>query len=51
VIKILFIDDDRSHHELTKAQLGHFSDDIALDHANSTQTALVALKDEVYDCT
>jgi len=50
VIKILFIDDDRSHHELTKAQLGHFSDDIALDHANSTQTALVALKDEVYDC-
>lgn len=50
MIKILFIDDDRSHHELTKAQLGHFSDDIALDHANSTQTALVALKDEVYDC-
>ena len=50
MIKVLFIDDDRDHFELTKAQLGHFSDDIALDHANSTQTALVALKDEVYDC-
>lgn len=50
MIKVLFIDDDRSHHELTKAQLGHFSDDIALDHADSSEAALVALKDEVYDC-
>jgi len=50
VIKVLFIDDDRDHFELTKAQLGQFSDDIALDHANSSEGALVALKDEVYDC-
>lgn len=50
MIKVLFIDDDRDHFELTKAQLGQFSDDIALDHANSSEGALVALKDEVYDC-
>jgi len=50
MIKVLHIDDDRDHYELTKAQLGQFSDDIALEHANSTQAAMVALKDDVYDC-
>ncbi len=50
MIKVLHIDNDPSHHELTKAQLSQLSDDIALELANSTQTALVALKDDVYDC-
>jgi len=50
MIKVLHIGDDRDHYELTKAQLGQFSDDIALEHANSTQAAMVALKDDVYDC-
>jgi DNA-binding NarL/FixJ family response regulator len=50
MIKVLHIDDDRSHHELTKAQLAQLSDDIVLELVNSSQTALVALKDDVYDC-
>jgi len=50
VIKVLFIDDDCDHFELTKAQLAQLSDDIVLELVNSSQTALVALKDEVYDC-
>ncbi len=50
MIKILHLDDDLSHHELTKVQLSRLSDDIALDYANSYQAALSALKDDVYDC-
>lgn len=50
MIKVLHIDDDRDHHELTKAQLGQFSDDIALERADSTQSAMIALKDDIYDC-
>ena len=50
MIKVLHIDDDRDHHELTKAQLAQFSDDIVLEHSDSSQTAMIALKDEVYDC-
>lgn len=50
MIKILHIDDDRDHHELTKAQLAKLSDDIVLEHSDSSQTAMIALKDEVYDC-
>jgi len=50
MIKVLHIDDDRDHHELTKAQLRQFSDDITLEQAISKQDALAALKDDVYDC-
>ena len=50
MIKVLHIDDDRDHHELTKAQLAQFSDDIVLEHSDSSQTAMIALKDDVYDC-
>jgi len=50
MIKILHIDDDRGHHELTRAQLAQFSDDIVLERVDSSQAALVALKDEVFDC-
>ena len=50
MIKILHLDDDPSHHELTKVQLSRLSDDIVLDYANSYQAALSALKDDVYDC-
>lgn len=50
MIKILHLDDDPSHHELTKVQLSQLSDDIVLDYANSYQAALSALKDDVYDC-
>lgn len=50
MIKVLHVDDDRGHYELTKAQLRQFSDDIALEHVNSTQAAMVALKDDIYDC-
>jgi DNA-binding NarL/FixJ family response regulator len=50
MIKVLHIDDDRGHHELTKAQLSQHSDDIVLEFVDSSQAALVALKDEVYDC-
>jgi two-component system response regulator DevR len=50
MIKVLHLDDDPAHHELTKAQLSRLSDDIALDYANSCQVALSALKDDVYDC-
>ncbi len=50
MIKILHLDDDPAHHELTKVQLSQLSDDIALEYANSYQTALSALKDDVYDC-
>jgi DNA-binding NarL/FixJ family response regulator len=50
MIKVLHLDDDPSHHELTKVQLSRLSDDIVLDYANSYQAALSALKDEVYDC-
>lgn len=50
MIKVLHIDDDRDHHELTKAQLAQFSDDIVLEHSDSSQKAMIALKDEVYDC-
>jgi DNA-binding NarL/FixJ family response regulator len=49
MIKILHLDDDPAHHELTKAQLSRLSDDIVLDYANSCQVALSALKDDVYD--
>jgi len=50
MIKILHIDDDRDHHELTKAQLAKLSDDIVLEHSDSSQTATIALMDDVYDC-
>jgi RNA polymerase sigma factor (sigma-70 family) len=50
MIKVLHIDDDRHHHELTKVQLGQFSDRIAIDHVDSAQAALAALKDDIYDC-
>jgi len=50
MIKVLHIDDDRGHHELTKAQLSQLSDDIVFELVDSSQAALVALKDEVYDC-
>jgi DNA-binding NarL/FixJ family response regulator len=50
MIKVLHIDNDRGHHELTKAQLSRLSDDINLELVDSSQAALVALKDEVYDC-
>jgi RNA polymerase sigma factor (sigma-70 family) len=50
MIKILHVDDDLGHHELTKVQLSRLSDDTALEYANSYQTALSALKDDVYDC-
>ncbi len=50
MIKILHIDDDQDHHELTKSQLAKLSDDIVLEHSDSSQTAMIALKDEVYDC-
>ena len=50
MIKILHIDDNPDHHELTKAQLAKLSDDIVLERSDSSQTALIALKDEVYDC-
>jgi len=50
MIKVLHIDDDRGHHELTKAQLSQLADDIVLELADSSQAALIALKDEVYDC-
>jgi RNA polymerase sigma factor (sigma-70 family) len=50
VIKILHIDDDRDHHELTKAQLAQFSDDIVMELSDSSQTAMNFLKDDIYDC-
>ena len=50
MIKILHIDDDQDHHELTKAQLAKLSDDIVLEHSASSQTAMITLKDDVYDC-
>lgn len=50
MIKVLHIDGDRDHHELIKAQLGRFSDDLALNHVGSTQSAMIALKDDIYDC-
>ncbi len=50
MIKVLHIDDDRDHYELTKAQLAQFSDDIVLEHSDSSQAAMITLKDEVYDC-
>jgi DNA-binding NarL/FixJ family response regulator len=50
MIKVLHIDNDRSHHKLTKAQLSQLSDDINLELMDSSQAALLALKDEVYDC-
>ncbi len=50
MIKVLHIDDDRSHHELTRAQLSQFSDDIVFERVDSSQNALIALKDEIYDC-
>jgi len=49
MIKILHLDDDPSHHELTKVQLSRLSDGIVLDHANSYQAALSALKEDIYD--
>jgi DNA-binding NarL/FixJ family response regulator len=50
MIKVLHVDDDRHHYELTKAQLSRLSDDIVLELVNSSQSALAALKDDVYDC-
>ena len=50
MIKVLHIDNDRGHHELTKTQLSQLSDDIVLELVDSSQAALMALKDEVYDC-
>lgn len=50
MIKVLHVDDDRHHYELTKAQLSRLSDDIVLELVDSSQSALVALKDDVYDC-
>jgi DNA-binding NarL/FixJ family response regulator len=50
MVKVLHIDDNPDHYELTKAQLVRLSDDIVLEHSDSSQTAMIALKDEVYDC-
>jgi len=50
MIKVLHIDDDRDHYELTKAQLAKLSDDIVFEHSDSSQKAMIALKDEIYDC-
>jgi DNA-binding NarL/FixJ family response regulator len=50
MIRVLHFDDDRDHHELTKAQLRRFSDDITLQQAVSKEDALAALRDDVYDC-
>jgi DNA-binding NarL/FixJ family response regulator len=50
MIKILHLDDDPSHHELTKVQLSRLSNDITFGYANSYQAALSALKDDFYDC-
>jgi len=50
MIKVLHIDDDRDHHELTNAQLAKLSDDIVLEQSDSSQTATNALMDDVYDC-
>jgi DNA-binding NarL/FixJ family response regulator len=50
MIKVLHIDDDRDHHELTKVQLRRFTDDITLEQAGSKQDALAALRNDVYDC-
>lgn len=50
MIKVLHIDDDLDHHELTKSQLVKLSDDIVLQHSDSSQTAMIALMDDVYDC-
>jgi DNA-binding NarL/FixJ family response regulator len=50
MIKVLHLDDDRDHHELTKLQLSQVSDDIIFEHSDSLQAAKNALKDDVYDC-
>ena len=50
MIKVLHIDDDRDHHELTKAKLSQISKDIVLEFVSSSKAALNALKDDVYDC-
>jgi len=50
MIKVLHIDDDRDHYELTKAQLAKLSDDIVLEHSDSSRTAMIVLKDDVYNC-
>jgi len=50
MIKVLHVDDDRDHYELIKAQLSRLSEDIVLELVNSSQSALAALKDDVYDC-
>ncbi len=50
MIRILHIDNDPDHHELTREQLSMLSNDIFIELANSSETALIALKDDVYDC-
>jgi len=50
MIKVLHIDDDRDHHELIKAQLAQFSDDLVMELSDSSQTAMNFLKDEIYEC-
>jgi DNA-binding NarL/FixJ family response regulator len=50
MIKVLHIDDDRDHYELTKAQLAQFSDDLVMEFSDSSKTAMNFLKDEVYEC-
>ncbi|MCJ7594844.1 MAG: response regulator transcription factor [Desulfobacterales bacterium] len=50
MIKVLHIDDDQNHHELIKAQLGLFSDDIAFDRVESERSTIAALEKEIYDC-
>lgn len=50
MIKVLHIDDDRDHHEITRAQLARLAEDIVLEHADSSQTAMISLQDDVYDC-
>jgi len=49
-VKVLHIDDDRDHHELLKAQLAQFSDDIVLERVDSRKAAMAALEEDVYDC-
>ncbi len=50
MIKVLHIDNDRYHYELTKAQFSKLTDDIVLEFVNSSKAAMVALKDDVFDC-
>lgn len=50
MIKILHIDDNVSHHELTKNQLIRLSDDIVFSNVDSLVAAAESVKNEEYDC-